>query len=140
LVFIIDEGSTFDAPIEKVWRFMQMGREQHKHVGRTNMKIEPQGDSSILSFETEGPGGNKIQNRNKSTSFPPVGRVVEYLEGPLAGSRAVTYYIPMGQKTGITVVGEFVSKTIPEAQIKSVVMEIFEKSFNEDVENLKNFH
>jgi hypothetical protein len=92
-----------------------------------------------MSFDVEGPGGKRIHYKNRTTAFPPLGRIMEYLEGPLAGSKAMTYYTPMGQKTGITVVGEFVSDTIPESEIKSFVLSLFEKGFDEDVENLKNF-
>jgi hypothetical protein len=140
LVFILDEGSVFDAPLEKIWRFMQQSRpEQHRHGNRTNFKIEREGNSATISFETEGPGGTKIQIKNKNTMFPPVGRSQEYLEGPLAGSKAMTYYLPMGQRTGITVVGEYVSKTLPENKIRDFVLAQAERTFNEDCENLKNF-
>jgi len=40
----------------------------------------------------------------KSTPILPLGRTLEYLEGPLAGSRVISYYVPMGNKTGVTVV------------------------------------
>ena len=75
----------------------------------------------------------------KSTSVAPIGRMMEYLEGPLAGSKVMSYYIPKGQKTGVTIVGEYVSKVVPEGQIRMVVMNQLEQSFKEDNENLKNF-
>jgi len=45
----------------------------------------------------------------------------------------------MGDRTGVTVVGEFVSRSIPENQLKSVVLAQLERSYNEDNENLRNF-
>ena len=71
----------------------------------------------------------------KSTPLLPVGRMMEYVEGPLAGSRSFLYYVPMGDRTGVTVVGEFVSRSIPENQLKSVVLSQLERSYNEDNEN-----
>jgi hypothetical protein len=135
----LDEGSEFDAPVEKIWRFMSTPGDHHKHASMTNRKIERDGNKAVLSFEAEGPGGVKTLVKIKSTSFVPVGRMMEYLEGPLAGSKVVSYYIPKGQKTGVTIVGEYVSKVIPEGQIKMVVMNQLEQSFKEDTENLKNF-
>jgi hypothetical protein len=139
LVFILDEGSVFDAPVEKIWRFMSTPGDHHKHTSMGNRKVEMDGNSVVLSFETEGQGGVKSLIKIKSTPLAPVGRSMEYLEGPLAGSKAISYYIPMGQKTGITIVGEYVSKVIPEDQIMTVIMNQLEHSFNEDNENLKNF-
>jgi hypothetical protein len=140
MVFVLDEGSVFDASLEKVWRFMQQSRpDQHRHGARTNVNVERSENSSTISFDVEGSGGNKTHIKNKNTLLPPLGRFTEYLEGPLAGSKAMTYYVPMGQKTGITVVGEYVSKTLPENQIQDYVLSQAEKSFNEDAENLRNF-
>jgi hypothetical protein len=139
LVFILDEGSVFDAPVDKIWRFMQTPGEHHKHGSMTNVRREMDGNSALLSFDAEGPGGAKTLVRIKSTPLLPVGRMMEYIEGPLAGSRAFSYYVPMGDKTGVTIVGEYVSRSIPENQLKSTVMAQLEKSFNEDNENLKNF-
>ncbi len=97
------------------------------------------GKSTVLSFEVEGPGGAKTLVKIRSTPLVPVGRMLEYLEGPLAGSKVMSYYIPKDQRTGITLVGEYVSKVIPEGQLKTVVMNQLEQSFKEDTENLKNF-
>jgi hypothetical protein len=140
MVFIVDEGSVFDAPVDKIWRFLQQSRpDQHRHGARTNVNVERGENTATISFDVDGPGGSKIHIKNKNTTFPPLGRFMEYLEGPLAGSKAMTYYVPMGQKTGITVVGQYVSMTLPENQIRDYVMAQGEKTFNEDVENLKNF-
>lgn len=139
MVFILDEESVFDAPLEKIWRFMSTPGDHHKHGSMKNRKIEPEGNSVVLSFEVELPNGTRTPVRIRSTSLPPVGRMMEYLEGPLAGSKVFSYYVPMGNRTGIHIAGEYVSKTIPEAQLKSVVMSQLEQSFMEDSENLRNF-
>ena len=138
MVFVLDEGSVFDEPVDKIWRFMREGREFHKHGNRGDTQVEVQGNSIVLTFEAQGPSG-KTTIKMKSTEVAPLGRIMEYLQGPLAGSRAIVYYVPLGNKTGITVVGEYVSKVIPEDQIRSMVLSQAERSFNEDVENLKQF-
>lgn len=139
MVFILDEGSVFDVPLDKIWRFMSTPGDHHKHGSMTNRKIEPEGNSMILSFDGQSPDGNKFRVKIKSTPFLPLGRTLEYLEGPLAGSKVISYYVPLGEKTGVTVIGDYVSKTIPESQIKTVVMNQLEQSFKEDSENLRNF-
>ena len=139
LVFILDEGGEFDAPVEKFWRFMSTPGDHHKHASMSNRKFEKDGNNTVMSFEVESPYGAKTQVKIRSSPLVPVGRMLEYLEGPLAGSKVMSYYIPKGQKTGVTLVGEYVSKVIPEGQIKTVVMNQLEQSFKEDTENLKNF-
>jgi hypothetical protein len=81
----------------------------------------------------------KFQQKMKLTMLPPVGFVTEYVEGPLKGSKSMQFYHPMGSKTGVTVVGEFVSTMLPENQIHGVVMQQLETAFSEDQANLKNF-
>ena len=103
----------FDAPIEKIWRFMNTPGDHHKHPSMVNRSFEMEGNSRILSFDAQLPGGAKTRVKIKSTPLVPVGRVLEYMEGPLAGSKVFSYYVPMGDKTGVTIVGEYVSKTIP---------------------------
>jgi hypothetical protein len=139
LVFIVDDGGVFDAPVEKIWRFMQTPGDHHKHPSMANVKREMEGSIAVLSFEAEGPGGANTPVKIRSTPLLPVGRMMEYVEGPLAGSRSFLYYVPMGDRTGVTVVGEFVSRSIPENQLKSVVLSQLERSYNEDNENLRNF-
>ena len=46
----------------------------------------------------------------------------EHLEGPTAGSRAFVYYMPKGNKTGITLVGEFVLSGMDEKTTRDAVM------------------
>jgi hypothetical protein len=140
VVFIIDQGSVFDAPMDKVWKYLnEADQEQHAHASMTNVQYSQEGEHGIMSFETPGPGGMMMKQKLKITMLPPVGWVMEYLEGPLAGSKSMQFYHAMGNKTGVTVVGEFVSKMMPENQIHGAVMQQLETAFNEDQANLKKF-
>ena len=69
--------------------------------------------------------------------FPPFGIVQEYLEGPMAGSRAFQYYTPKGDKTGVTVVGDFTAKGMDDDMVKHMALQNLEIAFNEDNANLK---
>ena len=72
--------------------------------------------------------------------FPPTGMIIEITAGPMAGSKMFTLYHPKGNKTEVTIVGDFVSKQIPEDQIEPAVRGMLEMFYNEDVAGLKSFH
>ncbi len=135
MVFILDEGSKFKAPLEKVWKLNQSAGE-HDHPSLRNQKAEQEGDHLILSYETAMPDGTWAKNKTRRTALPPLGVMFETLEGPMAGSKSFQYYTPKGKETGVTVVGEFTSKIIPESQMQKAVMAFLETVFNEDQKNL----
>ncbi len=136
MVYILDEGSEFDAPIDKVWKLAQ-SEAFHKHSFQKNPSAKMEGDSALLSFDMATPAGKTTHHTLKITPVPPVGEILEYVEGDFAGTKAFNYYIPKGKKTGVTVVGEWVSKSVPADQLKKLVMENLETAFKEDQQNLK---
>ena len=135
MVFIVAEGSTFKGPLDKVWTLNQ-SEGQHAHPSLRNQKAEMQGGSVILSYETAMPDGTWVKNKARTTAYPPLGIMFETLEGPLAGSKSFQYYTPKGKETGVTVVGEFTGKGMPDAVLKKAVMAFLETVFNEDQKNL----
>ena len=134
MVHLLDEGSVFDAPIEKIWRYM--ASEDHRHPSMTNVTREVSGNSVIITAERT-VMGKSVRVKIKNTLYPPVGYVSEHMEGPTAGSRAFFYYIPKGEKTGITVVGDFVISGLDEKATRDVVMAQMQVVFDEDNANLK---
>jgi len=82
--------------------------------------------------------GKTVRTKIKNTLYPPFGFVQEHLEGPTAGSKAFVYYTPKGDKTGITIVGDFVLSGMDEQATKDAFMAQFQVSFDEDNANLKN--
>lgn len=140
MVHVKDEGSVFDAPIEVVWRYLQSQQEHgDSHKGRRNVARKELGPNTIeLSWEQE-VNGNWVKSANRLTFLPPVGFSVEPLEGPLAGSKFYNYYTPRGNKTEVTVVGEYASKVIPAADLEKMVLANNEKVFKEDTEGLRAF-
>ncbi len=135
MVFIFDDGSKFKAPMSKVWELNQ-SEGKHNHPSLRNQKAEQDGEHFILTYETAMPNGTWVKNKSRTTAFPPLGIMFETLEGPMAGSKSFQYYTPKGKETGVTVVGEFTSKVIPEADLKKAVMSFLETVFNEDQKNL----
>jgi len=136
MVFILDYGSEFDAPISKVWALAQ-SEGKHNHPSQINSKVSMEGEHMILSFGSKMPDGSVAQQKIRVTALPPVGFVLETIDGPLAGTTLVQYYVPNGNKTGVVVVGDATSKVVPEAMLKGAVMQGLAVAFAEDVENLK---
>lgn len=135
MVFIVDEGSNFKGPLDKVWKLNQ-SEGQHSHPSLRNMSGEMQGEHVILSYETKMPDGTWVKQKSRSTAYPPLGIVYETIEGPMTGSKSFQFYTPKGKETGVTVVGEFVSKGVPDADVKKGVMAFLSMVFDEDQKNL----
>jgi hypothetical protein len=137
MVFILDEGSEFDAPLNRIWEYVQSDTE-HNHTAIKTISMEMQGDNvAVVTNEVTIGGGPAVRSKLKMTLFPPFGFVQEYLEGPMAGTRNFQYYIPKGNKTGVTVVGEFVGKGMDDATVKKTAMQVLDIAFSEDNANLK---
>jgi hypothetical protein len=140
MVFIIDEGSEFEAPIEKVWKLNEAHLKDagRIHPGGRNYKTENISDSTTTtSLETD-IQGQSSNIKIKITKFYPLGVAIELLEGPMTGSKFFNYYIPNKNKTGVTVVGDFKSPIInDEAQLRQTVLSFLEQAFKEDSTYLK---
>jgi hypothetical protein len=82
--------------------------------------------------------GKTAHVKVRNTIYPPFGIVQEHLEGPFAGSRAFSYYVPKGDKTGITVVGDYTIKGVEgEQAVRDAVLAGAQISFDEDNANIK---
>jgi hypothetical protein len=141
MVFIADWGSSFDAPIETVWKYLQSDDDHgSSHKGRRNMERKAVNENTVMLNWEQEVDGKWIKMSNRLTFHPPIGFFVEPLEGPMAGSKFLNYYVPKGDKTEVVVVGEWASKTIPSAHLEKAVWANLEKVYSEDVEGLKSFH
>jgi hypothetical protein len=135
-----EEKSTFDAPIETVWKYLQHP-EAHggAHKGSRNRSMKPLTESSFIVSWEQNINGNWVKFTNRITAFPPLGMASEQLEGPMAGSRMFTIYTPRGSKTEVAVHGEMVSPTVPPAQLEAMVRMAWENAFNEDAAGIREF-
>ena len=135
MVFIFDDESEFDASVDELWAYLPS--ENHKHTSSKVISREVSGNTVTLTSERPF-NGQIVRFKSRNTLFPPVGMVQEYLEGPIAGSKAFTFYTPKGDKTRITLVGEFhVEGMTDEESTKKAVFQMLENSFNEDTVTLK---
>lgn len=136
MVFILDEGSEFKAPLNKVWALAQT-EGVHKHASQIDPQRSMDGEHVVLSFGTKMPDGNVVRQKARITPVPPLGTTIEYVEGPMTGSKLMQYYIPKGNKTGITVVADMKAPNVSDNQLKEMVLKQLEIAFKEDEENLK---
>lgn len=134
MVYIVDEGSEFDMPLEKLWEYLPS--ETHKHSARV-ISREVQGNVVTLTSERD-VDGKAVRSKLRLTMYPPLGVVQEHLEGPTAGSRAFTFYTRKGDKTGVTVVGEYKMAGMSDEGTKNAIMQNLERNFDEDTANLKS--
>jgi hypothetical protein len=134
MVYILDEGSVFDAPVEKIWKYLPS--DEHRHNSLKLISREVNSNAVVITAERN-IMGKMVRTKIKNTLYPPFGFVQEHLEGPTAGSRAFVYYVPKGNKTGITIVGDFVLSGMDEKTTRDAVMAQLQVVFDEDNANLK---
>ncbi len=132
MVFVRDEGSVFDAPLEVVWDFFGSGPEhsrahRHRNVARERLSER----SGSYTWEQDFRGAPTCFDM-RWTSFPPVGLGYDVVGGPFVGSTFFLYYTPQGDRTGVAVVGEFVSPTLPASEVAAAVDEFFSLEFAQD--------
>jgi len=136
MVYILDEGSVFDAPIDKIWKYLPS--DNHRHNSLKLISREMVNNNAVVITAERNIMGKMVRTKIKNTLYPPFGFVQEHLEGPTAGSKAFVYYIPKGNKTGITIVGDFVLSGMDEKTTRDAVMDQLQVTFDEDNANLKN--
>jgi len=142
MVYVEDLGSFFEAPIDKVWKLSQAHQTDLEkiHPDMKDSRTETVSETSnIVSYESD-MQGQTIKNKIKITILYPLGMAFEFLEGPMAGSKFFNYYIPKGNRTGVNVVGDFVSPGMSDEMLKQTVLSFFEHGFNEDVAYLKKMN
>jgi hypothetical protein len=132
VVFLRDEGSIYDATLDEIWTFVSSGDHHssahgHAHAERTPIS------SAVGEYAWEQPWeGAPTRFKMRWTSFHPLGVAYQVLEGPFAGSHFFLYYEPLGPRTGVAVVGEFVAPTIEPDRIDAAVRRFFALEFDQD--------
>ncbi len=139
-MFLVDSGSEFDAPLETVWAYLSApGEHRLAHPKTRNFEVTEASDSSFVLAMEQWMQSRWVRTVGRGAVFPPLGSSSEALEGPLAGSKYFLYYTPKGAKTGVTVVGHFVSPDLSDAEVQPMVLGLFEEFFNEDQARIRAF-
>lgn len=133
MVYLKDEGSLFEAPIDFVWKYIE-GGEGHdsSHTTTRNPKFGKVSDVTFTYASERLLRGKWAPDRMRISMFPPVSVVTEWLEGALAGSKLVYVYSPEGEKTRIDVYGEFTSKTLPPEEVEAAAREFLDTEYRDD--------
>jgi hypothetical protein len=133
VVYLKDEGSIFEAPIDVVWKYI-FGGEGHDSAHKTtrNPKFEKVSEITILYGSERFLRGKWAPDRMRISMFPPISVVTEWLDGVLAGSKFVYVYSPHGDKTRIDVYGEFTSKTLSPQEVEEAAREFLDSEFRDD--------
>ena len=138
MVHVTDDG-VFDAPLEKVWKYLNDDK-GHEHSAVKFTKVIEQSDKGMtVELEMKHPDGSSHMETWKMTMNPPKGHTTEVLSGPMKGSKNTHTYTPMGNKTKVTVEGEYYAQGMDDAATKKAVLAMYEMVFNEDNTNLKNY-
>lgn len=138
MVRLTDEG-TFDAPLEKIWRFLQ-DNTSHDHKFIKSRKVLEQTDKyMIVEMETSMDGKTTATHKAKFTFNPPKGFNIEFLAGPQIGSKHTHTYTPMGNKTKVVIEGEFKIQGLDDQATRKAALAFLEQIYNEDNEALRNF-
>ncbi|MCI4330471.1 MAG: hypothetical protein L3K19_01300 [Thermoplasmata archaeon] len=140
MVYLKDEGSTFDAPIDVVWKYV-FGGEGHDGAHKTtrNPKFEKVSEITFIYGSERLLRGKWAPDRMRISMFPPVSVVTEWLEGVLAGSKLVYVYSPHGDKTRIDVYGEFTSMTLPTSEVEAAARDFLQSEYDADAPAIRAF-
>jgi len=140
VVFVRDDGSVFAADLDTVWEFVGSGDRHSRAHGHRAIRREVR-DVTSGTYSWEQPFSGRAERFTmRWRSFHPVGIAYEVLEGPFAGSRFFLVYEPRGRATAVSVVGEFASPTIPEAELPSAIAAFFALEFDQDRAAIEEGH
>src|SRR3990172_6809296 len=96
----------FDAPVEKMFRYMSAGG--HKHVAFKSHKIvRVSGNVVTLDAEIYNPDGTTYRTTITHVLNPPKGLETTMTGGPMDGAKFRQTYTPLGDKTKLDVEGDF---------------------------------
>ena len=140
MVYLKDEG-VFDVPVEKIWRFLNDDTADHTHRSvRFTKVLEKSGNQTIVEMEAKSPDGKSTFKQTAKLTFnPPKGFDMEFLSGPLIGTKHTHTYTPMGNRTKVEVAGEFKVQGLDDQATKKAALALLEEFFNEDNAALKKY-
>jgi hypothetical protein len=131
VVHVADGGSVFDASVAEVWAYLGSRFDHQKAHGHTAV-VRRLGKGTGLYSWIQPFEGRPTRFTMRWRSYHPLGIAYRVERGPFAGSAFFLYYTPTGRRTAVTVVGEFVSPTLPSARVAAAVRRFFAKEFVQD--------
>ena len=139
MVHIRDDG-VFDAPIDRIWKYMN-DPNAHQHGSFQVTKVlEQKGNAMTAEARLKNADGTVNTEKIRMTMNPPKGFDFEYLSGALKGTKHTHTYTPQGDKTKVVVEGEYVvPKGMTENAVKKMALDYFAVVFAEDNAALRKY-
>lgn len=132
MVFYHDDAGEFEAPLDLVWAYFRSPGDHRTAHGHRHSRLESLTETCFLATWEQEFAGRSVEFQMRGTEFPPLGFAYEVLRGPFAGSKFFNYYRPRGPRTGVTLVGEFRSLTLPDGELEAAVRAFFDTEFEQD--------
>lgn len=124
--------ATFDAPTEKIFRYMSAGEHPHQAF-KSHHLVGVDGNVVTVAAEVYNPDGSTFSTTIRHTLNPPQGVRTEMIGGPFDGATFVHHYTSVGSQTRVDLEGDF--PTLPgmgEADTLGMIDGFFTMVFAED--------
>ncbi|HYV95866.1 MAG TPA: redoxin domain-containing protein [Gemmatimonadaceae bacterium] len=132
--------TTFDAPTEKLYRYMQVGNHQHQAFKSHNL-VSIDGDVVTLAVEVYHPDGTTGEMTVKHTLDAPRGVQTEMIGGMFSGARFTHTYTEQNNRTRVDLEGEFPALPgMTVAEELKMIDGFFTTIFAEDTATLRTWN
>jgi thioredoxin-dependent peroxiredoxin len=134
-----DAIATFDAPTEKVFRYMSVGN--HKHAAFKSHRLVGVKENVVtIDAEVYNPDGSTFNTTIKHTLNVPKGVETTMSGGAFDGAKFVHSYTPAGGQTKVDLEGDFPALPgMTEADELKMIDGFFSMVFSEDTASLRTW-
>jgi 1-Cys peroxiredoxin len=134
-----DAIATFDAPTEKIFRYMQAGN--HPHAAFKSHQLVGVVDNVVtVDAEVYNPDGSTFKTIIKHKLNQPAGIESTMTGGAFDGARFIHSYTPLGDRTKVDLAGDFPTMPgVSEADELKMIDGFFSMAFAEDTVTLRNW-
>ena len=132
--------ATFEAPVEKVFRYMSAGGHPHQAF-KSHRLVGVSGNVATVVAEVYQPDGSTFVTHVTHRLDAPRGIETRMEGGPFHGARFTHSYTPLGERTRVDLDGTFpVMPGMTEAQVLPMIEGFFAQVFAEDSETLRSWN
>lgn len=134
-----DGIATFDAPTDKVFRYMSAGNHPHAAF-KSHRLVGVEGNVVTVDAEVYNPDGSTFETRIEHTLDPPRGLATRMSGGPFDGARFVHSYTDVGGRTRVDLEGDFPALSgMSQADELEMIDAFFSMVFAEDEATLQTW-
>jgi heme-degrading monooxygenase HmoA len=134
-----DGIATFDAPADKLFRYMSAGNHPHAAF-KSHRLVGVAGNLVTVAAEVYNPDGSTFQTTIEHRLDPPSGLETTMTGGPFDGARFAHSYTPLGDRTRVDLEGDFPALPgMSEAEELAMIDGFLSTAFAEDTETLRTW-